>query len=177
MFLIPGQIIALVTFPGVIVHEIAHQLFCRISRVAVFDVCYFKFSDPCGYVVHEEPKKISQHVLISIGPFIINTILGALIAMSSAIPVLKFSSGDALDFLLIWLGVSIAMHAFPSKGDANNIWEIIKNEETNWLAKILCFPIVVFIHIAALGSVIWLDFAYGMAVALLIPNLILKIIA
>lgn len=29
MFFIPGQLIALVTFPGVIVHELAHQLFCR----------------------------------------------------------------------------------------------------------------------------------------------------
>jgi hypothetical protein len=26
---IPGQLIAILTFPGVIVHEAAHQLFCR----------------------------------------------------------------------------------------------------------------------------------------------------
>ncbi|QUH29968.1 metalloprotease family protein [Vallitalea guaymasensis] len=175
--LIPGQIISLATFPGVIVHEMAHQFFCRISRVAVFDVCYFRFANPCGYVVHEEPKKVYQHVLISIGPFIINTILGALIAMSAAIPVLRFNSGDFLDFFLIWLGISIAMHAFPSRGDANNIWELIKSNETNWLTKIICFPIVVLIYIGALGSVVWLDLLYGMAVALLIPNLLLKILA
>jgi len=29
MFFIPGQLIALVTLPGVIVHELAHQLLCR----------------------------------------------------------------------------------------------------------------------------------------------------
>ncbi|MCT4543871.1 MAG: DUF3267 domain-containing protein [Vallitalea sp.] len=175
--IIPGQIISLATFPGVIVHEMAHQLFCRLSRVAVFDVCYFRFANPCGYVVHEEPKKVHQHILISVGPFIINTLLGALISLSAAIPVLKFSSGDALDYFLIWLGISIAMHAFPSRGDANNIWNLIKSNKTNWLTKILCFPIVIFIYLGALGSVVWLDLIYGSFIALLIPNLLLKILA
>lgn len=47
MFFIPGQLIAALTFPGVIVHEMAHQLFCRLFRVAVLDVCYFRFG-PAG---------------------------------------------------------------------------------------------------------------------------------
>ena len=57
MIIIPGWLIALVTFPGVIVHEAAHFLFCRLRRVAVFDVCYLRFGNPAGYVIHSK-----QHV-------------------------------------------------------------------------------------------------------------------
>ena len=41
MIIIPGWLIGLVTFPGVIVHEAAHLFFCKLRRVAVFDVCFF----------------------------------------------------------------------------------------------------------------------------------------
>lgn len=70
MFFIPGFLITILTFPGVIVHELAHQIFCRICRVAVFDVCYFKFGNPAGYVVHEHPKNAYSQILIGIGPFL-----------------------------------------------------------------------------------------------------------
>lgn len=59
--IIPGFLISIVTFPGVIVHEMAHQIFCRLCGVAVFDVCYFRFGNPSGYVVHEIPKKASSN--------------------------------------------------------------------------------------------------------------------
>ena len=70
MFFIPGFLIALVTFPGVIVHEMAHQLFCRLFRVAVLDVCYFRLGNPSGYVLHESPRTTAQHLVIGIGPFL-----------------------------------------------------------------------------------------------------------
>ena len=122
--IIPGFLISIVTFPGVIVHEIAHQLFCRICGVAVLDVCYFRAGNPSGYVVHEVPKKPSTNILIGIGPFLVNSILGALIALPGAIPILilKGTADYGLfEIFLIWLGVSIAMHAFPSTGDAQSM--------------------------------------------------------
>lgn len=70
--IIPGFLISILTFLGVIVHEIAHQLFCRICGVAVLDVCYFKAGNPAGYVVHEIPKKPSTNILIGVGPFFVN---------------------------------------------------------------------------------------------------------
>ena len=53
MFIIPGVLVSAVTFPGVVVHEAAHMLFCRIRGVAVLDVCFFRFGNPAGYVVHD----------------------------------------------------------------------------------------------------------------------------
>jgi hypothetical protein len=177
MFFIPGFLISLVTFPGVIVHELAHQLFCRLSRVAVLDVCYFRLGNPAGYVVHEIPAKASQHILIGIGPFSLNTILGALIALPAAIPVIQFENAAPLDYVLIWLGVSIAMHSFPSTTDAKGIWSAVWSRETSILTKIIATPIVGLIFLCAAGSVVWLDFFYGLGIAMLIPNLIVWLMA
>jgi hypothetical protein len=174
---IPGPLNALVTFPGVIVHEVAHQLFCRFFRVAVLDVCYFRFGNPAGYVVHEPPETPGQQLWIGIGPFLVNTLVGAVIAAPAAIPVLQFEAGDALDYLLIWLGVSIAMHAFPSTGDAQSIWHAFQTRETPPLLRLIGTPLVGLIYMGALGSMVWLDLVYGMAVAMLLPNVVVGALA
>jgi hypothetical protein len=171
--IIPGEIIAILTFPGVIVHEAAHQLFCRLFRVAVLDVCYLRFGNPAGYVVHEPAVRPSQHIWIGVGPFLINTLVGALIAAPAAIPVIQFEAGDPLDYFLIWLGVSIAMHAFPSTGDAKSIWRTLKERTTSVFTKLIGAPIVLLIYLGAIGSMFWLDLVYGMFVAMLLPNLVI----
>lgn len=175
--MIPGIIISIITFPGVIVHEIAHQLFCRLFNLVVFDVCYFRFGNPAGYVVHESPKKPAHEIIIGIGPFIVNTIIGAIISLPAAIPVIKFGAGTPLEYVLIWLGVSIAMHSFPSTGDAESIWDAVKSKDTNLAIKIITAPIVLLIYAGAIGSIIWLDLVYGIAVSTLIPYLIVGALA
>jgi hypothetical protein len=177
MFFIPNFLISALTFPGVIVHEIAHQLFCRIFRVSVFDVCYFRFGNPAGYVIHEIPRKKLHQILIGIGPFFVNTLLGAVIALPAALPVINFKTGTLLDYFLIWLGVSIAMHSFPSTGDAKSIWKSVWNRETPVLTRIIAAPVVGIIYLCAIGSIFWLDLLYGIFVAAFIPNLIVKLLA
>lgn len=175
MFMIPGFAIAIITFPGVIVHELAHQLFCRWFRIPVYEVVYFRIGNPAGYVVHQAVENKMQAILISVGPFIVNTVIGAIISCPAALPVFRLHSGGPVDYLLIYLGVSIAMHAFPSRGDANNIWAAIHQEDAPLWAKILGYPIVGLIHLVSLGSFFWLDFIYGLAVAIGIPNLIIAL--
>lgn len=170
---IPGPLIAILTFPGVIVHEAAHQLFCRFFRVAVLDVCYIRFGNPAGYVKHEPSVVSSQQIWIGAGPFIVNTLVGALIAAPAAIPVIQFDAGDTLDYLLIWLGVSIAMHAFPSTGDAESIWESLEKQKASLLTKLIGIPLIGVIYLGALGSFIWLDLLYGAVVAMLLPNVVI----
>jgi hypothetical protein len=171
MFFVPGELIALLTFPGVIVHEAAHQLFCRFFRVAVHDVCYFRVGNPAGYVVHEQSAAPSHQVWISLGPFLLNTLLGALIAAPAAIPVMQVDVGGPLDCLLIWLGVSIAMHAFPSTVDAELIWDTLETRQTSRLTKFIGVPAIGAICLASVGRFVWLDLLYGLAVAMLLPKL------
>lgn len=175
MFFVFGIIIQFITFPGVIVHELAHQLFCRWCKVPVFKVVYFQTGNPIGYVVHEKAETPMQNILISIGPFIVNTLLGALIAMPAAMPVFELNTAGPLDYLLIYLGVSIAMHAFPSRGDAKNVLSTVEDPNTPRWVRIVGYPIVGLIYAGSIGSMFWLDVIYGIVIAAGIPRLIIAI--
>jgi hypothetical protein len=175
MFFVPGILITIVTFPGVIVHELAHQLFCRLFRVPVFKVVYFQAENPAGYVLHEVPPSNWQSIMISIGPFFLNTFLGGLIALPAALPFFEFGHPGPMDYALIYLGVSIAMHAFPSTGDAGVIWDRLRQKETPLLVKIIGYPIIGLIYIGTLGSFFWLDLAYGIGIAIGFPKLLVAI--
>ncbi|MES2279140.1 MAG: DUF3267 domain-containing protein [Bacteroidota bacterium] len=174
---IPGILITILTFPGVIVHELAHQLFCRWFNVPVFKVVYFQVANPAGYVLHETVANKWHGMLISVGPFILNSLLGMLIAFPAALPVFKFDNGNIADYLLIYLGVSVAMHAFPSTGDAKAILTDLKAPETSLWVKILGYPVIGLIYAGTLGSFFWLDLAYGAAVAVGLPTLLVALFA
>jgi len=174
---IPGIVISVLTFPGIIVHELAHQLFCRWFKVPVFEVVYFQAESPAGYVLHEPAPKDYQTIFISIGPFFINTLLAFVIAFPAALQ-FKFDDANIFDFILLYLGVSIGTHAFPSTGDAETLWDsTMKSKETSFLTKVFVFPIVGFIYLGALGSFFWLDVLYGVAVSVGLPWIIIQFIA
>jgi hypothetical protein len=174
---IPGVLITLITFPGVIVHELAHQLFCRVYKIPVFKVVYFQVGNPAGYVLHEVPETKWQTIMISVGPFFINTLFGALIALPAALPVLEFGhDAGFLDIVQIYLGVSIAMHAFPSTGDANVIWSMMKEKDTPAWLKLIGYPVVGIIYLGAIGSFFWLDLVYGIGVVMGFPHLLIGIL-
>lgn len=182
MFFIPGFVISILTFPGVIVHELAHQLFCRWCKVPVFEVKYFQFKNPCGYVIHEVTSNPMKNFLTAMGPFFFNTFLGALLVLPASVELLYFPQIDGvigamivlMNLLLLWLGVSVLMHAFPSTGDAKALYEsVLKNYEVPLIYKILVAPFIGLIYIGAFGSVIWLDLFYAIAVSMLVPKLFL----
>lgn len=172
--MIPGFIISILTFPGVMVHESAHLLFCKWRGVPVLEVCFFRFGNPAGYVVHCKTNDFTTSFLVSVGPFIINSALCVLICFPAYAPIKVFGLSHPLSYVLLWFGVSIGMHAFPSIQDASNLWEEAKIavRHKNPLA-IISFPLVVLIYIANIGSVFWLDFIYGMALGLGLPALLL----
>ncbi len=173
MFFIPGEAIAIVTFPGVIVHEFAHMLFCKLRKVVVFDACYFRVGNPAGYVVHEKTENFYTTFLISMGPFFINSLLCILICLPAYMPIKFFSIEQPLSYLLIWLGISIGMHAIPSNEDANHIFEQAKVYAKNMnLLAIISFPLVGFIYIFNLLRFFWADAIYGVLLGIGLPSLI-----
>jgi predicted small integral membrane protein len=173
--LVPGFIISILTFPGVIVHELAHQLFCYICNLKVYEVKYFQFRNPNGYVIHESTENPGKVFVTSMGPFFINTILGLLIILPASIEVVAFKEyTNILNLILAWLGISILMHAFPSTGDAKvMVQQILKNKNVSIVAKILSAPFILLVYIGAIGSVFWLDLIYAVAIAMLLPNLLI----
>lgn len=173
MFFIPGEAIAAVTFPGVIVHEFAHMLFCKIRNVVVFDACYFRFGNPAGYVIHEKTDNFYTTFLISMGPFFVNSLLCILICLPAFMPMKLFNIEQPLSYLLIWLGVSIGMHAIPSNEDANHIFVQAKEnvKSLNPLA-IISFPLVGFIYVFNILRIVWADVIYGVLLGIGLPSLI-----
>ncbi|HZT41870.1 MAG TPA: hypothetical protein VFA07_06755 [Chthonomonadaceae bacterium] len=170
-------LINILTFPGVVVHELARRFFCRLSRVAILDAKYFGIGDPGGYVDYEPPRTAWQLVMIEIGPFFVNTILGAIIATPGVIPLLLFGidSGSVLDYVLVWLGASIAIHAFPTVEDAKIVKDIANAKETPALTQVLGGPLSWAIYLGSLGSLYWLDVVYGIAIVILVPQLLLML--
>ncbi|HWT74076.1 MAG TPA: metalloprotease family protein [Mobilitalea sp.] len=174
---IPGFLISIVTFPGVIIHELAHQIFCYLCGLKVYEVKYFRIGNPSGYVIHESTDNPGKVFLTSMGPFFVNTILGLLIILPASIEVIAFKEyANILNILLAWLGFSILMHAFPSTGDAKvMVNQILKNKNVGILPKILAAPFVLLVYAGAIGSVFWLDAIYAAVVAMLLPNIIVQL--
>ena len=170
--IIPGFIISWLTFPGVIVHELAHKLFCTYTGTPVRQVCYFRLGNPAGFVIHERPTSQWRHILIGIGPLFVNTVVGLIVALL-ANP-LRNSDGP-LGFAygaLIWIAVSIAMHSFPSTGDASSIWQAVSEKGAPISARLVGKPLVALIFFGAIGSFFWLDLLYGIGVVFGIPKIL-----
>lgn len=165
--IIPGFVIGWFTFPGVIVHEFAHKLCCNWTKTPVHQVCYFRFENPVGFVIHSLPSNVWKHILIGVGPFLINSGIGLSIGLLAII----FKKIEFLYGALIWLAVSIAMHSFPSIGDAKSIWQAVWVKETHIFAKFVGTPLVGLIFLGAMGSILWLDLLYGVGIVFLIPEL------
>lgn len=176
--IIPGVLISLATFPGVIIHELAHQIFCMLCGLKVYEIKYFQMSNPNGYVVHESTDHPLKVFLTCMGPFFINSVLGIVILLPASIELMTFREyTNPLNLLLGWLGFSILMHAFPSRGDAKvMIYRILKNPYVSIGWKALAAPFVGLIYICSVGKIFWLDLLYAGVLAMLVPWVLVQLL-
>jgi len=153
--MIPGTLISILTFPGVIVHEFAHKKFCDWFNVKVFAVKYFQFGNPVGYVLHEKTRNYWAVFWISIGPLLINT----LSAFISALIMSSNFSKELWVFFWGWLSISVGMHSFPSNQDVQNILEESKEviKEGGNILHYLTYPLVFIVYVANLLRFFWID--------------------
>jgi hypothetical protein len=162
-----GWLIALITFPGIILHEWAHKFFCDRTGVPVYKTCYFRLGNPAGYVIHAPIDNYGKAFLISTAPFLVNTIIAAIFFVIAVILPLGLTS-----YILYWLGISIAMHSFPSSQDADNLWSYSKTAWRRNPLVLFSFPVVGLIKLARMLSAIWFDLVYAIALLMLIAFLV-----
>ncbi len=166
MIVLPGFLIAILTFPGIIVHEAAHRFFCDIARVPVYEVCYFRINGPQGYVIHGPTDRLGAHFLISIGPLIVNSLLCAVLCF---VPLVAFkldvSQTPAVFIFLLWLGVSIGMHAFPSTQDVQSFSAAVKRGSGRSPLLLIAKLFQIVVVVANALRVIWFDLIYAVALA------------
>lgn len=165
-----GQIVTLLTFPGVVAHEIGHMFFCKRFNIKIYKVCYFRFGNPAGYVIHEEPQNFKQSFFVDVGPFIVSNVF-AIIAFVLA--VYFMNNIENLGFFFGWLGVSFAMHSFPSKEDAKSLWSVTKkHSQKNSVLKLIGYPFVIIIYMANLLSFFWFDLIWAFLLYQLVKSII-----
>ncbi|PCJ22003.1 MAG: hypothetical protein COA96_14985 [SAR86 cluster bacterium] len=160
--MIPGVIISILTFPGVIIHEWAHKKFCDWFDVPVHEIKYFSFGSPAGYVIHETTDDYNATFWISVGPFIINTFVALLFGLIAGF----LYDNPYILYFFGWLSISVGMHSFPSTHDVKNILEASKNRiktEGNPL-HYLSYPLVLIVQIANLLKFFWIDLAWAVLI-------------
>jgi hypothetical protein len=157
-----GWLIALITFPGIILHEWAHKFFCDRTRVPVIKTCYFRFGNPAGYVIHGPVDNYGKAFLIATAPFLINTAFSIVFFVIAVILPL-----GVVAYILYWLGIATGMHAFPSSQDANMLWSCARESWHNPLV-LLSFPVIGLIKLGGLLRVVWFDLLYAVALLLLV---------
>lgn len=118
---------------GVVIHELAHEIFARQRGLKVHEVDYFTLeSDRLGYVIHEAPRTYLDLFFVSVAPFLLNTIVGLAAFLSVGLyadivglwsPTLYGAAAVVMSILFFWIGISATQHAFPSLTDLGNIYQ------------------------------------------------------
>ncbi|QCS41125.1 metalloprotease family protein [Natrinema versiforme] len=158
----------LFTVPGVVFHEFAHKQACDLVGVPVLEVAYFRVGNPPGYVRHGHPERYRESFVVSVAPFLVNTLaafaafLGLAVLLEGIGEIRTASLGTIVAALALgWLGLSVGMHAFPSTGDANTLWNRSRAEWRRSPRVLLGVPFVVVIYVANLLSWLWADLLYA----------------
>jgi hypothetical protein len=167
-------LLTLASLPGVIVHELGHQILCHLTGTRVLKVCYFRFGIPAGYVLHERPRSWWRHLFIALGPFLVNTLAAfglAWLALKGCLPGASIWTAKVLP---LWLAVAIAMHAFPSYGDAESFLDAVWSKGAGLLAKLLGTPVALVMFLGAFLGNRGLDLLFGLGVGLVAPWYLLR---
>jgi hypothetical protein len=163
--LLPRALIYLF-FPGMILHELAHYIACKIVGVKVTKIKLVGFHE--AFVQHAATGAWKM-VAITIAPFVLNNLM-AWILLTEAKE--HFAPNLLWALVLLWLGVSFLFYAFPSKADAGNALRAItktfmgkifsKRNLAASLVYLVLFPFV-FIPVAlVLGVMLLFEWAVAL---------------
>lgn len=117
-----------------------------------------------------KPENFKQALLITAGPFLVNTLLCAAIGTSAiySIFILGTHELNGIPCVLLWLAISAGMHAFPGNQEILDFTELMNKQRKNLLyfaVKILTS----LLKIANFLKIIWIDLVYAIMIILLVP--------
>ncbi|HEX9014464.1 MAG TPA: M50 family metallopeptidase [Chloroflexota bacterium] len=167
--------------PGVMLHELAHHLFCLLTGVKVHKVVYFRLGSPAGFVVHEEPELYRQIFAIVAGPVFLNSAMSIVmvnLALRQSVRATDWQ-GFALAALMVWLGLSAALQAIPSRADAINLF---RSSNRHLLranpAALIGYPVALLIYLVQAARPLGSEWYYAVGMAYIalqgfsaVPNL------
>jgi len=157
-------IASFLTFPGVMVHELAHRLGCAFFGVRVRRAVYFRFGNPLGFIEHDVPRTYFAHFWISSAPLFLNTILEIGIAYLLIARPYHLVLWQVI--VLGWLAFSLGTHAIPSDGDIKNILHVTRHPKSffGFFAGLIMFPIVGIVWVADKLKLFGFEIVYALLV-------------
>src|SRR5262245_28796696 len=142
---IPGIFITILTFPGFVMQTVARRVWCDLLRVPVYEAHYFK-----GTLVHEKIDSPVRAAFVVFAPFSVNTMLCAVLLFPVMFTFLLQSDEMARPIitLLAWAGISIGMHALPTRATINHYLESFpEHTRRGWVYFLLRVTGIFFIAI------------------------------
>jgi hypothetical protein len=183
LFYIPAEFIALATFPGIIIHEIAHRFFCDVFNVDVYHIRYFiPLMQKAGHVVHAPTDNLCHRFFIGAGPLIINSLVCMILTFPAGciyyldVEFAKNSSFivPTLYAILSWIGYSIGIHAMPSDQDVNDLVSLAKPNFSKLFIQGFV-ELVMFFNLNYLGFLLRISYA-GM-ISLILPMIFFRLLS
>lgn len=179
IYFISGELIGLVTFPGVILHEIAHRLACDLQDVPVYAIDYYSAgSKIAGHVIRQPTDSFRKALFIGIAPFIVNSLICMFLTVPQGISfhlgthfmldghsVLLWTQG-----IVAWVGFSAGFHAIPSNQDVKGLINKSESGISNLLTAVMT---LVFAACNAPYIGFFLKVGYAYLLSLAIPRLFL----
>ncbi|MFW5832218.1 MAG: hypothetical protein ACOCVA_08180 [Prolixibacteraceae bacterium] len=111
-----------------------------------------------GYVVHERPQNFVQSFFVAVGPFITGTLFALLFFFIAG----SQKTENWQQALFIWLGISVAINAFPSDTDAKSLWRDSNRHVLKNLFAVIGYPFAVIIWLSNALHVVWFDLIYAL---------------
>jgi len=173
--LIPNSVLRGATFLGVMAHEFAHELMCRLTNTKVIGGHFFQIQDSSGCVVSEQPSSIWKCFSIGFCPFIFNTLLGFIAGLIAAASYRAAGKFEFMSIAFCYVSLSVAFNAFPSLQDAKVIDGELWKKGTSILAKVLLAPFVFIFAVKAVIGTVFMDFIWSLAFGVIIPFRLLGI--
>ncbi|MCU4740803.1 hypothetical protein [Natronoglomus mannanivorans] len=103
---------------------------------------------------------------IAFVPFVLSTVLAIAIFLVSE----GIVSEGTLEVALWWLGLSVAVHAFPNETATALLWDGSKTASTP--LRYLGLPLAGLTKLALLGRFLWLDALYGLILLVAVRELL-----
>ena len=141
------------TICGAMLRGLFEHIFLKLLRVPVEDTSYLQRNELFGHVEHKPVRSFAKGFIFCFFPGFLVCLVGAVIALPAALQLFvmgvtphnvvnnNISVMFILCAVLLYFGVSLFCHAFPTYEDALYLWE--SRKQTNAAARVLLFvPIV-----------------------------------
>lgn len=147
------------TICGAVLRGYFEHLILKCLRVPVEDRSYLQRNELFGHVEHKPARSFAQNFCVCFLPGLFVCLVGAMIALPAVLQlfVMGVMPRNIVDgtvsvmfilcAVLLYFGVSLFCHAFPSYEDALYLWE--SRKQTNAAARILLFVPIACMRVGA----------------------------